>query len=80
MAPLGCQPGVVEVEPANHGADIECGLYRVELVVGAGDARAVRDYGSGDDGAEQLGACREFERFEAAAERVDQAILRGRVG
>ena len=41
MAPLGGEPGVVEVEPANHGADIEGGLHGIELKVGAGNARAV---------------------------------------
>ena len=28
VAPLGGQPGVVEVEPADHGADVEGGLHR----------------------------------------------------
>ena len=31
VAPLGGQPGVVEVEPANHGADVEGGLNRIKL-------------------------------------------------
>ena len=46
---------------------------------GAGNARAVGNDGAGDDGAEELGAGRVFERFEAAAERVDEAVLRGGV-
>ena len=29
VAPLGGKPGVVEVEPANHGADVERSLNRV---------------------------------------------------
>ena len=36
--------------------------------------------GPRNDGAEQLGACRIFERLEAAAQRVDQAITRCGVG
>ncbi|CAB3773046.1 hypothetical protein LMG29739_06363 [Paraburkholderia solisilvae] len=31
MAPFGGEPGVVEVEPADHRADIERGLDRIEL-------------------------------------------------
>ena len=61
-------------------ADVEGGLHRVELVAGAGDARAVGDDGAGDDGAEELGTGRIFESFEAAAERVDEAVLGGGVG
>ena len=74
MAPLGGQPGVVEVEPADHGADVEGGLHGVELIAGAGHARAVGHDGAGDDGAEELGAGGIFEGFKAAAERVDQAV------
>ena len=80
VAPLGGEPGVVEVEPADDGADVEGGLHGVELVAGAGDARAVGDDGAGDDGAEELGAGGIFEGFKAAAERVDEAVLRGGVG
>jgi hypothetical protein len=32
VAPFGGQPGVVEVEPADHGADVEGRLHRIELV------------------------------------------------
>ena len=74
MAPLGGQPGVVEVEPADHGADVERRLHRVELEAGAGNARAVGHHGAGNDGAEQLGAGRIFERFKAAAQRIDEAV------
>ena len=74
VAPLGGEPGVVEVEPADHGADVEGGLDGVELVVGAGDAGAVGDGGAGDDGAEELGAGGEVEGLEAAAEGVDEAV------
>jgi len=41
MAPFRRQPGVVEVEPADHGADIERRLHRVELELRAGDLGAV---------------------------------------
>ena len=80
VSPLGGEPGVVEVEPADHGADVEGGLHGVELIAGAGDARAVGNDGAGDDGAEELGAGGVLEGFKAAAERVDEAVLRGGVG
>ena len=79
MAPLGREPGVVEVEPADHGADIECGLHGIELKAGSRNARAIGDDGAGHDGAQQLGAGRIFERLQAAAERIDEAIARGGV-
>jgi hypothetical protein len=41
VAPLGGQPGVVEVEPANHGADVERSLHRIELKSRAGHLGAV---------------------------------------
>src|SRR2546422_8545534 len=40
VAPLGGEPGVVEIEPADHGADIERRLHRVELV--ARDRKSTR--------------------------------------
>ncbi len=80
VAPLGGEPGVVVVEPADDGADIEGGLDGVELVRGAGDAGAVGDDGAGDDGAEELGAGGVLEGFEAAAEGVDEAVAGGVVG
>src|SRR5688500_20396128 len=42
MAPLGGEPGIVEIQPADHRTDIEGSVHGLELPVGAGDARAVR--------------------------------------
>src|SRR5580658_6309380 len=39
VAPLGGEPGIVEIKPSNHGPDVECGHYRVELVRGSRNAR-----------------------------------------
>ena len=39
MAPFRRQPGVVEVEPAHHGADAERAHDRIQLVAGARHAR-----------------------------------------
>src|ERR1700730_14156388 len=79
MAPLRSQPGVIEVEPANHGSDVEGGLYRVELKRGTRDLGAVGHNRSGHDGAQEFRTGRIFERFQTAAKRIDQAIARGGV-
>ena len=50
MPPFGREPGVVEVEPADRCADIECGRDRIERVGRAGNARAVRELGAWHDG------------------------------
>src|SRR6478672_6654711 len=44
MAPFGGEPGVVEVEPTDHGAEVERRLHRIELVMGAGYLRAIRHH------------------------------------
>ena len=80
MTPFRCQPGVVEVEPADHGADVEGGLHRVELKLGARHLGAIRHQGAGHDRAHQLFASRVFERFQTATKGVDQAVARGGVG
>ena len=80
MAPFGGEPGVVEIEPADHRADVEGGLDRVELELGARHLGAVRHDRARHDRAEQLGAGGILERLEAAAERVDQAVAGGFVG
>ena len=80
VAPLGGEPGVVVVEPADDGADVEGGLNGVEFVAGAGDACAVVHGEAGDEGAEELGAGREVECLEAAAEGVEEAVAGGLVG
>jgi hypothetical protein len=72
VTPLGGEPAVVIIEPTNHGSDVEGGVYGVEDEVGAGDAGAVGDHGSGDYGAEELAAFCKAQAFEAAAERVKE--------
>lgn len=80
MSPLGRQPGVVEVEPANHRPEAERRLYRIELIGRAGHLRAVGHDRPRHDGPEQFGAGGIGERLEAAAERVDQTIASGLEG
>ena len=76
MAPLGREPGVVEVEPADHRADVERRRDGLELVARARHARAARKLRAGHDGTEQLRARGEAERENAAAERVHEAVAR----
>ena len=80
MSPLGGEPRVVEVMPAGEGANVERGLYGIELVDCAGNACAIRNNGSGHDGAEEARACGILESLKAAAERIDEAVLRCGVG
>ena len=74
MTPLRSEPGIVEVEPAHHRADIEGGLNRIKFIASARNARALfRHRGSRHEGAEQLGAGGIGEREQGAAEAVHQA-------
>jgi hypothetical protein len=72
VAPLGREPAVVVVEPADHGADVEGAVDGVEDVGRAGDARAVGDDGARDDGPEELGALAEPQALEPTPERVEK--------
>ena len=80
MTPFRSQPGVVEVQPADHRTDVPCGFHRVHFMRSAGDARAVAHGGTGYQRAEVLGALGETQRQQAAAQRVDQAVARGVIG
>ena len=80
MSPLRSEPGVIEIEPADHGADIECGLHRIELKLSAGHLGAIGDYGSRNERAQQLGARRIGQRLQTASQGVQQAVSRRGVG
>jgi len=71
------QPGVVEIQPAHHCADVEGGLHRVQHVVRARHARSVDHADARHQWTEQLAAGREGQRFQAAAQRIEQAVVRG---
>ena len=77
MAPFGGEPGVVEIEPADHATDIERCRHRVELKGRAGHFGAVRHHRSRNNRPHELGACGVRQRLEAATERVHQAQPRG---
>jgi hypothetical protein len=72
VAPLGCQPAVVEVQPADHGSDVEGSADGIELVGCAEDFGAVGHRSAFDDWAEKLGAVRELEGLETAAKSVEE--------
>ena len=77
MAPLGGEPGVVEIEPADHRADIERRVHRLKLPIGAGNARAVRQGRAGDHRAQMFRAFGIAQREQAAAEGIHEIIARG---
>ena len=74
--PIGREPGVVEIEPADHRAEVPGRLHRVELELGPGHLGAARRHGLQVDQPEQL-VRQVFQRLEAAAQRVHQAVARG---
>ncbi len=74
VAPFGGQPRVIEIEPANHRADVKGRLNRVKLKLCTGHFGAVRDCGARYDGPQQFCAGRVFQCFQAAAQGVDQAV------
>ncbi len=77
VAPLRRQPGVVEIQPANHRTDVECGIDGIEFVSRAGNARAVGERRPGNDRAHQFGASRIFQGLKAAGQGVHEAVAGG---
>ena len=77
VAPLGGEPGVVEVQPADHRADVESRLHRVELEGGARDTRAARHHRSRHHRTQELAAGRILQRLKPAGEGVHEAVARG---
>ena len=80
MAPLGGQPGVVEIQPAHDAADVPGRLHRVQFMGGAGHARAVAHRGALHQWTEMLGAFGKAQGQQAAAQGIHQAITCGGVG
>ena len=77
VPPFGRQPGIVEIQPAHHRADVEGGLHRVQHVMRTRNARAVDHADARHQWTKQFAAGRERQRFQAAAQRVEQAVVRG---
>ena len=74
MAPLCCKPAVIVVQPTYHSADVEGAVHRVEDVGCAWYTAAMGDCSAGDDWSEEFRAFFEAERFEAAADSVEEDI------
>ena len=72
MAPLGSEPAVIEVEPSDHGTDVEGGINGVKLEGCSRHLGAVGDDSAGDDGAKELRALLELQTLEAAAQGVHE--------
>src|SRR5882757_5504742 len=79
VTPFGCQPSVIEVQPTDHCADVEGCLDGVQLVRGAGHARATCHHSTGDHGSHELGARRVLQCLKAAGEGIHQAVPCGLV-
>ncbi len=77
MAPLGGEPGVVEIQPADHRADVEGRLHRFELEGGAGNSRSARHDRPRHYRTQELAAGRVLQRLKGAGEGVHQAVARG---
>lgn len=72
VTPLSCEPAVVEVQPSDHGSNIEGAANWVEDVWCTGHAGAIGDGGALDDWAEQFCAGGEFESAEPAADGIEE--------
>ena len=80
MSPLGCEPGVIEIEPPNYRSDIERCRYRIELERFTGDPRAAGELSAGYNRAEQLLASGIVECEDAATQRIEQTVEGGAAG
>ena len=74
MTPFRRQPGIVEVEPAHHRADVKGRSDRIELVGSTGNPCARTGHcRTRDNRSKQLGAGRVVQGEQAATERIHQA-------
>lgn len=72
MAPLGSEPAVVEVEPSDHGANVEGTVDGVHLIVGTRYLAAIGDGRAFHNRAEDLPALLEAQPLQTAAKRVNE--------
>ena len=80
MAPLGRQPGVVEVQPADLRTDGERRLHRIQLMTGTRHAHATGHVGARNDGPQMLDALGELHRQHGAPQRIQQHVACSVVG
>jgi hypothetical protein len=72
VTPLGSQPAVVEVEPSDHGTNVERTVDGVHDKGSSGHLGTIGDNSAGNNGAEELGALLEAEALKTAAEGVEE--------
>ena len=77
MPPFGGQPGVVEIQPAHHGADIERRHHRIQAIRRSRHPRPVFHLSAGDHRPQQLGAGRKLKGQHGAGKTIQQTIIRG---
>lgn len=70
VAPFSGQPAVVEVEPSDHGTNVEGSVDGVQHKGGSGNLGAVGHDSARNGRAEQLGALLEAEALKTAAQSV----------
>lgn len=72
VTPLSSQPAVVEVEPSDHGTNVEGAVDGVQDEGSTGNLGAVGDDGARDNGTKELGALLESQTLETTAEGIEE--------
>lgn len=72
VTPLGGEPAVVEVEPSDHGADVEGTVNGVQDKGSTGDLGTVGNDGAGDNRSQELGALLEPQTLKTAADGIEE--------
>ena len=72
MTPLGGQPAVIVVQPADHGTNVESTVDRVQLVGSTKHTGSIGDHGTVDNGAQHLGALLEFQGLQTATDSIEE--------
>ncbi len=80
VSPLRGQPGIVEIQPANHGPDVEGRVDGIEFVGGAGNARTVGEGCARNHRSHQFRAGGIFQCLKAACQRIHEAVAGGLIG
>ena len=77
VSPLGSEPGVVVVEPADDGAYVPGRLDRIEAKLGAWHPGTKGDDSTGHYGAQVLGTLGKAQGQQATAQGIHQAVAGG---
>ncbi len=80
VPPFGGQPGIVKIEPADHGPDVEGPLHRIEDELGPRNPHPVRHHRPRDHRPEELAALGMPQSQHSATQGVHQSVLGGLQG